>query len=165
VCNIVFTIADKEFQRVAVAIPGELINWTPCFHVPYHPVQEMEFVMHQMKMKFSKPEEDKRYLPPTMRDGTLVSGLMVIDGIVVSSHNSTIERSEPRVGKSSGNKQVEQSETAEDDVEKVETVRDNEVLKVDEPGYVVEEEDVTEVVLRENEEVKCLGVREEKASA
>jgi len=74
VCNVIITIAGREFHRTAVAIPGDLMDWTPCFHVPYEPTSDMDFVLKEMGKKFKLPEEDRRYLPPTMKDGFLAHG-------------------------------------------------------------------------------------------
>jgi len=52
VCNIAITISGRKFHRSAVAIPRELMNWTPCFHVPYKPTEDMEFVLQEMEKKF-----------------------------------------------------------------------------------------------------------------
>jgi len=40
-CNVEFTIGDKILQREAVAIKGELINWTPCLRVPLSPREDL----------------------------------------------------------------------------------------------------------------------------
>jgi len=101
-CYVTITIADREFNRVAVAIPGEQMNWTPCFHIPYSPREDMMFVLDQMDKKFDGKEDDRRYLPPTLKDEVLASGLMVSEGVVVSPQASiTIQKPEVRVGKTS----------------------------------------------------------------
>jgi len=104
VCNVTVTIANREFERVAVAVQGEILHWTSCFHVPYRPRSEMEFILDEMEKKDQLEEKDRHYLPPEMKDGALISGEMVSAGIVLPPHTSTqAEQSELTVSKSNEN--------------------------------------------------------------
>jgi len=82
VCNIVFTIAGRPFNKKAVTLPGESLRWTPCMAVPLAPREEMDFILKQMEIKQASDKKETRYLPPVLGD-LLISGLMVSEGVVV----------------------------------------------------------------------------------
>jgi len=84
VCYVTFKIAGRSFRKRAVTLPGKLLQWTSCMAVPLGPREEMEFVLNQIGVKEAACKEDTRYLPPTMNEDVLVSGLMVCDGVVVN---------------------------------------------------------------------------------
>jgi len=143
VCRVRFQIGGRSFDRDAVAISGDLINWTPCFQVPYNPRQDMTFIVDQMEKKFSK-EEEQLYLPPTIEDGVLKSGYMVSGEI---SHDSpdSVSECKDKTFKGVG-------ETVGDDIQEVvesESSEENDV-----------EEDVTEL----RDEGSILGESESSAS-
>jgi len=91
VCQVTFTIAGREFKKKAVTQPGELLRWTPCMAVPLNPREEMEFVLGRIEEKEAACREDIRYLPPTLRNGMVISGVMAFDGEVVPGYKVTKE--------------------------------------------------------------------------
>jgi len=84
VCNIMFTIAGKQFPKKAVTLPRELLRWTPCMAIPLAPRTEMDFVLEQMAIKEASDREETRYHPLELDGDLLISGLMVSEGVVVS---------------------------------------------------------------------------------
>jgi len=51
--------------------------------VPLAPREEMEFILTQIGVKEAACREETQYLPPTLKEGMVVSRLMVGDGVVV----------------------------------------------------------------------------------
>ena len=91
VCDIVISVNGKEFKRRAVTQPGVHLAWTACLSLPFANKDDWSFITNQMQNKFLLSEEDNLYLPPEMRDGILVSGLLVSEGTLVESEdNQTI---------------------------------------------------------------------------
>jgi len=146
VCNVIISIADREFERKAVAIPGKQMNWTPCLHIPYRPRDDMMFILDQMDKKFETNEKDRRYLPPTIKDKILASGLMVSEGEVVPPQLS-ITMNEPEQG-----------------VEKIKESAEKEIGRVVQQENKKEEEAEKELELR-NDNVDCLAEGGDEASA
>jgi len=78
-CRVEFTIGGRKFARDAVAVEGELIQWTPCFRVPLASKEEMMFVTELAEVE-TRRETAVKYQPPRMVDGVLQAGFMVSDG-------------------------------------------------------------------------------------
>jgi len=110
VCQIAFTIAGKEFRKKAVTQPGELLRWTPCMAVLLSPRGEMEFILGLIEEKEAVSREDICYLPPSLRDGMVVSGVMAYDGKVVPGCKAAKEVK----GKSEAEQIVEKEESFEE---------------------------------------------------
>jgi len=77
-CNVVFKIRDREFHRKAIAVDGELINWTPCLDIQFR---------HHGDVDFLKDMADEReaggpslYQPLSFQNGQLKTGFMVSQG-------------------------------------------------------------------------------------
>jgi len=78
-CVVDFVLGDRVFEREAVAVEGDLINWTPCFRVPLTPRSDLEFVMDLAEKKQAAGKE-QLYVPPRMHNGTLQTGYLVSGG-------------------------------------------------------------------------------------
>jgi len=74
VCRVTFKIGETSFERDAVAVSGDLINWTPCYQVPYKPRHDVIYILDKMEEKFQKEEYEQLYLPPMMNNGILETG-------------------------------------------------------------------------------------------
>jgi len=89
-CKGQFTLGGKVFNREAVAIAGDLLNWTPCFRVPLTPRSELEFVM-DLAEKRRKEEGAHLYVPPKLHQGKLLSGYLVSGESGVADRETTSE--------------------------------------------------------------------------
>jgi len=146
-CRVQFRIGDRTFDREAVAVKGELINWTPCFQVPLTPRTDMTYVLDLADAK-AKKEEDQLYFPPRVEDGILKSGYMVSGEMGMSQPHGSVS-SEP-VGEGEGT---------------IKGVGGDEIEKEVEESNTVEEDDVVqEVIELRDEGDDVLGEGGEKAS-
>ena len=82
-CEVDITIGDKTFHRKAVTQPGKLPHWTVCLSIDLGDRQEGLFVLDQMEKRAKLPEEQALYLPPEIKDGSVISGILVSEGTVI----------------------------------------------------------------------------------
>ena len=129
-CNVTISIAGRQFQRKAVAQPGNDLAWTVCLSMPYSNKSDRELISQQMDAKFALQEEDNCYLPAEMKDGVLTLGIIVSEGTLVpaSAHTGGDEGTRESVN------------VEEQDVVNEQRECDAEVLVIDaEPSVAVEE--------------------------
>ena len=86
-CNITVTIDGKDFLRRAVAQPGKEIDWTACLSLPFSDKQDWSFIFKRMDHKQQMREEDTLYLPPEIKQGILLSGVLVSEGVLINNVN------------------------------------------------------------------------------
>ena len=79
----VITVNGEIFSRKAVTQPGRDLDWTACLSLPMEDRMEWDFLLDQMAAKRHIKEEDTLYLQPVMRNGTLISGVLVSEGTLV----------------------------------------------------------------------------------
>ena len=128
-CNIIVSIAGRQFHRKAVTQPGKDLAWTVCLSVPYSNKIEREFISGQMDAKFQLQEEDICYLPPEMKDGILKSGLLVSEGTVIvtkDSDDKPVDTSDTAAGEIKQIKESNSLEVVEDVQSEAEVVSDGE---------------------------------------
>ena len=123
--SVVVNIARREFQRQTVTQAGDNLSWTVCLSLSFFKV-EMEFISRQMGEKLALQKEDLCYLPPSMDDGILKSGIMVKDGTLITVNADTDSvmlgtdsHCEERLVEPShacGSTEAEESESRESDV-------------------------------------------------
>jgi len=114
-CRVQFVIVEKTFDREAVAVKGDLINWVPCMQIPLTPKTELEYIMELAGEK-ARTGKEQRYLPIRVQDGVLHSGYLVSgDGDLSLSLDDDIE--EPVVVVESTIRAVGEGEIIESDVE------------------------------------------------
>ena len=70
-CNVKVQVDDRVFIREAVTQPGDDISWTACLSISFSDIDDLQFIMDQMRMKKSLDEEQLCYLPPRMEKGVL----------------------------------------------------------------------------------------------
>jgi len=75
-CNVQFTLGDRVFNREAVAVAGDLINWTPCFRMPLTPRSELDFLM-ELAEKKAEQKGEQLYVPLKVHNGILHTGYRV----------------------------------------------------------------------------------------
>ena len=94
-CNIDITIDDKVFHRKAVTQPGETLAWTACLSLDLADQEEGSFIISQMRKKASLKEQETLYLPPEIKDGALLSGVLVSEGNLIEEEQSPDTVSQP----------------------------------------------------------------------
>ena len=82
-CEIDVTIDGRVFHRKAVTQPGKLLRWTVCLSIDLGDRQEGLFVLDQMGKRAQLKDEEALYLPPEIKDGSVLSGVMVSEGNLV----------------------------------------------------------------------------------
>jgi len=76
VCNVTFEFDNRKFERVAVAIPGELLRWTPVLQVSLCKGDDLSFLQALGQKKYDMTDEPK-CVRPTVQRGHLRQGYMV----------------------------------------------------------------------------------------
>ena len=90
-CEVDITIDDRVFHRKAVTQPGKLLHWTVCLSIDMGDRQEGLFVLDQMGKRAKLKEEEALYLPPEIKDGAVLSGVMVSEGNLVEQEEEKVE--------------------------------------------------------------------------
>ena len=94
-CNVDITIDDVVFHRKAVTQPGELLAWTACLSLDLADHDEGNFILTQMRKRASLKEQETLYLPPEIKDGALLSGVLVSEGNLVEEGESPVVNIQP----------------------------------------------------------------------
>ena len=70
-------------MRKAVTQPSEAIGWSACLSLDMADHKEGQFLLDKMRERAAMKEDQTFYLPPKVRDGVLMSGVLATDAIVV----------------------------------------------------------------------------------
>ena len=98
VCIVDITVHGKVFPRKAVTQPGESLAWTVCLNLPYDRKEDILFILTEMEKKSTGPDQEKHYMPPEWKDGSLRSGVLLSEGTVVESEQPmVVEENKPLV--------------------------------------------------------------------
>ena len=89
-CNVNIHIHGKVFSRRAVTQPGETLNWTACLNLPFTNREEWSFIADEMDKKADLAEEKTLYLPPELKNGALLSGVLVSEGTLVDPEDAPV---------------------------------------------------------------------------
>ena len=71
------------FNRKAVTQPGEMLGWSACLSLDLADEQEGQFLLQQMKKRATLTEKEILYLPPEVKDGALLSGVLASEGNLI----------------------------------------------------------------------------------
>ena len=82
-CNITITVGDTTFERKAVTQPGANLGWSVCLSLDMADPQESQFLLREMTRRAAMKTEDTLYVPPEVRDGYLMSGVLMEEAQVV----------------------------------------------------------------------------------
>ena len=82
-CTVDITVGDSTFRKKAVTQPGADLGWSVCLSLDMADPDESEFLMRQMKRRAAMSKEEMQYVLPEIRDGFLVSGILVEEAQVV----------------------------------------------------------------------------------
>ena len=149
-CNIDITIDSKVFHRKAVTQPGEMLAWTACLSLDFADQDDCDFITKQMKKKASLTEQEMLYLPPELKDGALLSGVLVSEGTLVDTSDTVMPDIDTVVAK---DQPVQLTEIRVDD-----SVRDsNESVNTDKQDVAINQDtQIEEVGEREESELNLV---------
>ena len=91
-CNVQITIADKVFCRKAVTQPGEALAWTACLSLDFAEQEECDFITQDMRKKATLSEQETLYLPPELKEGALLSGILASEGNLVEGGEQVVSQ-------------------------------------------------------------------------
>ena len=89
-CVVEITVGDFKFEKEAVTQPGADLGWSVCMSLDMENSEECEFLVQQMKRRAAMSKEETLYVPPEVRDGYLVSGILVEEAQVVRVKSAKI---------------------------------------------------------------------------
>ena len=133
------------FHRKAVTQPGELLSWTACLSLDLADHVEGNFILMQMRKRAALKEQETLYLPPELKDGALLSGVMVSEGNLIEEGELAKEDSQPVPASQVEAEKDEQIvvHTEESAVEVNREVREQILVEEKDASAVVEEEGVS----------------------
>ena len=144
-CMVDITVDDITFQKKAVTQLGESLGWLVCLSLDMADPTEGQFLLEKMQQRAAMSWEEILYMPPEVRDGFLVSGILAAEAEAVQvKRNVVVANVEKNTQTESGRQVPVQSaatEAQEKVAEKVE-VED----KAEEVGDVLVAEDDNLVV-------------------
>ena len=89
-CNVTITVGETTFRRKAVTQPGADLGWSVCLSLDMADPQESHFLLKEMTRRAAMNTEETLYVPPEVRDGFLVSGVLVEEAQVVSVKSTRV---------------------------------------------------------------------------
>ena len=106
VCTVDISFRGQVFRKQAVTQPGESLGWSVCLSLDLTDPAGREFLSEQIARRAEMSEREALYVPPEMRGGTLVSGVLVSEAKVV-------KKIQPKLHEDSNNTVPLQSVTTE----------------------------------------------------
>ena len=85
VCIVTITIDDQVFEKQAVTQPGESLGWSVCLSLDLTDREERCFMTKQIAKRADMKTKDALYTLPEVRDGVLISGVLVSEAVVVKT--------------------------------------------------------------------------------
>ena len=82
-CVVTISAGNRRFTRKAVTQPGQSLGWSVCLSLDLADSGDRTFLLEQIANRDSLSENDTLYIPPEVRDGFLVSGILVREAHVV----------------------------------------------------------------------------------
>ena len=82
-CTMTITVGDSTFTKKAVTQPGANLGWSVCLSLDMADPQESQFLLREITRRPAMTTEETLYVPPEVRDGFLVSGILVKKAQVV----------------------------------------------------------------------------------
>ena len=69
--------------------PGATLGWSACLSLDMADETEGQFLLQQMRRRATLSDKDILYLPPELRDGNLVSGVLASEAVVVKAKSDS----------------------------------------------------------------------------
>ena len=83
VCTINVTLGEQVMQKEAVTQPGASLGWSACLSFDLKDPEEREALATQIEQRAKRSHKETLYVPPEVREGMLISGVLVKDAKVV----------------------------------------------------------------------------------
>ena len=157
-CTVNITIDSVVFKRKAVTQSGESLGWSACLSLDMADEKEGNFLLDQMRRRAALSEKETLYLPPEVRDGALLSGVLAREAMVVRRRDKG--RSLEKVEKPEDNTQADvpvQSTTVEAPQEKLKQEENEDIVGDGEKVCEVILVDAEKNLVSEEEEGEPLG--------
>ena len=81
--NVCFRIAGVQFQREALAPPGEQVFWTAALNLDLRNPTETQHLLQELRKNKALSEEEAHYMPPKMVDGNIQGAIPVSEGTLI----------------------------------------------------------------------------------
>ena len=91
VCRVDITVGDQVLQKQAVTQPGTSLGWSTCLSFDLMDPVERGVLTDQISRCAGLTHRDTLYIPPEVREGMLVSGILVKEAKVVRKIKETKE--------------------------------------------------------------------------
>ena len=90
VCVIQITVGDQVLTKEAVTQPGISLDWSACLSFDLKDAEERDVLTRQIEQRAGLSQIDTLYVPPEVREGILVSGVLVKEAKIVKTVRSKI---------------------------------------------------------------------------
>ena len=161
-CHVDLVIDHTVFHRKAVTQPGATLGWSACLSLDMADERDGQFLLHQMKKRATLSDDDILYLPPEVREGALLSGVLAKDANIVKGRNKSASQKRVVIEKSKEEDKLPvQSTAVEADGEETEETMGERVDAVGKESEVILDEEKQTLVLAE-ESGESLGGAQEK---
>ena len=166
VCTINVTVGEHVLQKEAVTQPGASLGWSACLSFDLMDPVEREALTRQIEQRALLSHKDTLYVPPEVREGVLISGVLVNEAQVVKKVKQKTSNSEqvPVLAATAEAPETEAEEELreqmnnkvdENESKEVAQRKDDEVAVVEEAGK--DEGKSEEILAKAEEEGSSLG--------
>ena len=115
-CNVTITVGETKFEKKAVTQPGADLGWSVCLSLDMADPRESQFLLNEMRRRAAMTREETMYVPPEVRGGVLVSGILVEEAQVVKDKSiRAVSASEPEQESDSVPQSREEGEVVKDE--------------------------------------------------
>ena len=77
-CRVSITVGDTTFEKKAVTQPGDTIGWSACLSLDMADDKEGQLLLDKMRERAAMTKAQTLYLPPEVREGILLSGVLAV---------------------------------------------------------------------------------------
>ena len=92
-CTVEISVDNHVFTKQAVTQPGDALGWSVCLSLDMSVPEEREFLVDQMKKRAEMTMDETLYIPPEVREGFLVSGILAAEAQIVRVKRTQIQGS------------------------------------------------------------------------
>ena len=143
VCMITFTVGEHVLQKEAVTQPGASLGWSACLSFDLADPVEREALTMQIEQRAKMSHKETLYVPPEVREGVLISGVLIKEAQVVKTIKQKTDNNEqvpvpaakaeaPTGETDEGLREQEENMENNTDSEKIVESKDEEVSVVEE---------------------------------
>ena len=93
-CRVSITVGDTTFEKKAVTQPGDTIGWSACLSLDMADDKEGQLLLDKMRERAAMTKAQTLYLPPEVREGILLSGVLASEAVVVKARKKEMLNSE-----------------------------------------------------------------------